>query len=273
MNVLHLLALEWRRFAPNATFRVLIFLYVLIFGLVTYATRLIGSTLAMSPGDYLFASPALWQFVAYLGSWLNFSLLGLCGVFLITTDWTHRTLRQSVIFGMTRGEVAASKIASAVALSMGATGLYVLVCVVAGWLVHTSGTSSVPMPNLLSGVQNAWPFFLQALGCIVIGVLFGLVIRQTALATLAYLAYIFILESLFRWIILLTVIKTRAVLFLPDSLLESLTPFPMPKITDQLTRSYQFIIPLAQHEVMLGAGAWIVLLVILIQWKIRRADL
>jgi hypothetical protein len=271
MNPLHLLTLEWKRFAPNATIRIVVALYLVVFGLVTYAARLIGNTLAMTPADYLFVPPVLWEFIAYAGSWLNFSLLGLCGVFLITTDWTHRTLRQSVIFGMKRGEVASAKIVSAIALAFAATGTYLIVCIVAAWLINTP--ADVAPANLWDALHAAGPFFLQALGCVLLGLLFGAFIRQTALATLAYLAYIFVLESLLRWIVLLTVVKTRALLFLPDSLFESLTPFPMPALADRVGRAYQIIAPLQGNEILLGSAVWIVVTALIIHWKICRADL
>ncbi len=273
MNPLHLLALEWKRFAPNATIRLVVALYLVVFGLVTYAARLIGNTLAMTPADYLFVPPVLWEFIAYAGSWLNFSLLGLCGIFLITTDWTHRTLRQSVIFGMKRGEVASAKIVSAVSLALAATLAYLIVCIVAAWLIDLPADAGRALPDFQDGLRAAGPFFLQALGCVLLGLLFGAFIRQTALATLAYLAYIFVLESLLRWIVLLTVVKTRAMLFLPDSLFESLTPFPTPALADRVGRAYQIVAPLQSNEVILGSAVWIVVAVVMIHWKIRRSDL
>lgn len=259
-----LLALEWRRFAPNTAFRMLVVFYVLFFGLLLWVAHLIGSNLSMSPMDYLFRDGTLWTFVAYLGSWLNFGLLGLCGVFLLTTDWTHRTLRQGIVFGLTRGDVANAKLIAAAALAAGAAAVFVIVSVITGLLLG-GGVQ-------WSGLDQAWPFFVQAFGCILAGLCIGTVIRSTAMATLAYLAWFFIAEALLRLLMVMTVARSRWLLFLPDKLLEALTPLPMPRMVDGAMRSQQLLAPLTVNEALLGAGVWIALGVVFLHWRLRTAD-
>lgn len=266
MNSLHLLQLEWRRFAPHATFRALVILYVALFGLLTYVAHLIGKSLPVDTAGYLFTQPALWQFLAYVGSWLNFSLLALCGVFLITTEWSHRTLRQSVIFGMSRNQVALSKLLSALALAAAATVVCLISGVITSLFLQTGG-------GWLPPGEVVGRFFMQAFGCLVFGLTVGLVIRQTAAATLAVLAYLFIVEAVARTIVVLAVFPTRAVLFLPDHVMEKLTPFPMPAILDQMTKVQQQVVPLSAVETVAAAAVWLGVGIAFIFWRLRRVDL
>ncbi len=47
MNALHLLKLEWSKFAPSGTFRVFAALYAGSFALVTLLARSVGSNMTM----------------------------------------------------------------------------------------------------------------------------------------------------------------------------------------------------------------------------------
>jgi len=271
MNPLHLLKLEWKRYWPNGTFRMIGALYASSFALVLFLARAAGRNMTFTsngvtshPLAGLFVYPQNWELLACIGSWMNVFLLGSLGVFMITMEFSNRTLRQSVIFGMTRLEVAVSKLVWSVALALAATGLYILL--VFGWEVLDGWGLGLPLAGSVAS------FFLQALGYLFLGTLAGLFIRQTAPAVLAYLAYVFILETVCRWIFYFSVAKTRLLLFLPNHVLGALTPLPVPESVKHLVQSASTR-PLSPAEAELTALVYLGMFAILVCRIIVKSDL
>ncbi len=272
MNPLHLLELEWKKYFPNGTFRVIAALYAGSFVMVLFLARLIGHSLTSTvngvtynPAADLFVYPHNWELVAWIGSWMNVFLLGFLGVFMITLEFGNRTLRQSVIFGMTRLEVAASKLVWAVALALAATGFYVLL-VLAGEVLDGGGLG-------LPRVGCILRYFLQALGYLFLGTLLGFLIRQTALATLAYLAYVLVLESACRWIFYFAVAKTRLLLLLPGQVLGALAPLPVPESVNHMVNSNAATQPLSPASVVLAVVVYLGLFAAVFCRRIVKSDL
>lgn len=272
MNPLHLFKLEWSKYAPNGTFRVFAALYVVSFALIVFLARSTGANMTTTvngtmthPLDGLFLYPHNWALLAYIGSWMNAFVLGSLGVFMITMEFSNRTLRQSVIFGLTRLEVGVAKLIWAAALALGATGIYVLLAMIDEAL----GKDGLGLPPV-AGVAC---FYLQALGYLLLGTLAGMLIRQTALAVLAYLAYVLFLESVCRWLFYFTVAKSRALLFLPDQILGALTPFPTPDSVSHLINSNAAISPLSLAEAALGAVIYLGLFSLFFCRRLLKADL
>lgn len=276
MNPLHLLHLEWKKFSPNGTFRVLAIFYIVFYILAVYLAFRIGAKATFSangstinPTQDLFLFPRSWELVAYEGRWLNVIVLGYIGVFMITLEWSHRTLRQNIIAGLSRREVFTAKINAILALAAGATGCYLILGAVSG--LANSDTAS--LADALPPLDGVLRYFLQAAGYLLLGTLAGLFIRQTALATVIYFAYVIFLESVFRWILNLTVLKTKILLFLPDSVLESLIPFPIPKVAHELMGSQKIFDSLSPFQIWIAALAWLALFSVLLFQRLKKADL
>jgi hypothetical protein len=265
MKPLQLLHLEWQRFSPNATFRVITALYALFFILAVFIGWVIGDKLTMDmngtaykPGANFFLHPQNWQIIAWIGSWVNVYLLGFLGVFMTTLEFSAKTLRQGIIFGLTRFETALSKMLSAAAIALAATLLYLGIgfcfCLLAG-----VGLSLPPFVSVIG-------FFLQALGYLALGILAGFFIRHTALATLLYFAYVAFFEWAGRWLFFLFT-KSQALMFLPDSVLENLAPLPL----SQKINAY--LSPLGPGTALAVTVAYLALFAFLIERRLAKADL
>jgi len=272
MNPLHLLKIEWSKFFPSATFRVFVGLYAGSFALIVFLARSMGHNMTFDsngttshPLAGIFDYPNNWQLLACIGSWMNLFVLGLLGVFMITLEFSNRTLRQNIIFGMTRLEVAVSKLIWAAALALAATGFYIFLGF-GGEVLDGGGLGLPPVGCVVC-------FFLQALGYLLLGNLVGLVIRQTALAVLAYLAYVIFLETACRWIFYFSVAKTRLLLFLPDQVLGALTPMPVPASVDHFVNSSPSLRPLSVTEAALGALVYLGLFARFFCRRILKSDL
>jgi len=263
MNPLHLLKIEWSKYATNGAFRFFTCLYVVALVLGVYLARSIGRAASMNysgvatPLESLFDYQQNWQVLAYIGSWLNSFVLGSLGVFMITMEFSNRTLRQSVIFGMTRLEVGAAKVVWTLTLALAATGCYVLLGLI--WEAHDGVGLVLPPAGCTLG------YYLQALGYLLLGTLAGMLIRQTAMATL--------LESVIRWIFYLNVGKVRLLLFLPVQLLGGLTPLPVPDSVNHIFYSNPATMPLSTTEATVGALVYMGLFVAFFSQRMSKSDL
>jgi hypothetical protein len=271
MNPLLLLKIEWSKFRPSGTFRVFIGLYAGSFALVMFLARSMGQNMtftsngaASHPLAGLFDYPNNWALLACIGSWMNAFVLGSLGVFLITMEFSNRTLRQSVIFGMTRLEAAISKLVWAVAVALAAT-LFYLVLGFGGEILD--GNLGLPP------AANVACFGLQALGYLCLGNLIGLLIRQTAISVLTYLAYVLFLETACRWFFYFSVAKTRLLLFLPDQVLGALTPLPVPESVNHAINSSPLTRSLSTVEAAVAALIYIGLFAALFCRRIIKANL
>jgi ABC-2 type transport system permease protein len=272
MNPLRMLNLEWSKFSPSGTFRVFAGLYVGSFALMVFLARSIGANMTMTangaithPMAGILNYPNNWELLACIGSWMNLFILGNLGVFMITMEFSNRTLRQSVIFGMTRLEVAVSKLIWATALACAATLFYLLLAF-GGELLDGAGLGLPP-------ASCVFGFFLQALGYLFLGNLVGLLIRQTALATLGYLAYVIFLETACKWIFYFSIAKTRLLLFLPDQVLGALTPLPVPESINHALNSSPYTQPLSVTEAVLAAVVYLALFGAIFCRRIVKSDL
>jgi hypothetical protein len=272
MNALHLLKIEWNKFFPNGTFRAFIALYVVSFAMVVSLARSVGDNMTVTtngaishPMAQIFEYPHNWELLACIGSWMNSFILGTLGVFMITMEFSNRTLRQNVIFGLTRLEVAVSKLVWGAALALAATGFYILLGL-GGEVFNGAGLGLPPVGGVIR-------FFMQAVGYLFLGSLVGLVIRQTALAVLTYLAYVLFLETVCRWVFYFSVAKTRVLLFLPDQVLGALTPLPVSESVNQLINSSPSTKPLSVTEAALSALLWLGLFAALFCRRIVKSDL
>jgi ABC-2 type transport system permease protein len=271
MNPLQLLKIEWSKFAPSGTFRVLVGLYAGSFALVMFMARSMGQNMTFTsngtlshPLAGLFDYPNNWALLACIGSWMNAFVLGSLGVFLITMEFSNRTLRQSVIFGMTRLEAAVSKLLFAGALALAATLFYVVLAL--GGEILDGNLGLPPMAGIAC-------FWLQALGYLCLGNLVGLLIRQTAMSVLTYLAYVLFLETVCRWFFYFSVAKTRLLLFLPDQVLGALTPLPVPESVHQAINSNPGTKSLSSVEAAVAALVYLGLFAALFCRRIAKADL
>ena len=272
MNPLNLLKLEWQKYFPNGTFRVIAVLYAGSFTMVLFLARLAGRNMTFTsngqsynPTADLFVHPRNWELVAWIGSWMNASLLGFMGLFMITLEFSNRTLRQSVIFGMSRMEVALGKLIWVLALALGTTGFYVLLTM-AGEILD-GGVPGVPVAGCVLR------FFLQALGYLLLGTLVGMWIRQTALAALTYMAYVLVLENVCRWLFYFVVAKTRLLLFLPCQTMGALTPLPVPDTVNRLISDNPSTVPLSAIEAVLLALVYLGVFAAVFSRCIRKSDL
>lgn len=225
-TIKHLLGIEYLKFKKSSILNLLILLYAFIFPLVIFsAKRMIPDFPDSVPFtvDILYEFPTVWDYQGYIGTWLVFIFLGFIPIHIVCSEFSQKTMRQSIINGLTRKQYFTSKLLTITAISLAATAYYFLVCSVIGWFNTPNPSISKLMNNDFAGFR----YFLSCMGYMSIAFLLAIWIKRSGLALFTYLSYIIIIEPAARWLIYWKVLKTKATLFFPANILEDVMPNPL----------------------------------------------
>jgi len=224
MSVFQLLHLEWLKYQKNTTFRVTVILYFLLLPALPFIL-LSFDTLPPplpSPTDF-FDFPDIWGLFAYTGNWLAYFLFGFLGVYIISVDTANKTLRQSVINGLSRKQVIIGKVMFMLTFAIIATLFFVLIVFLSGYF----GSDPYAGRPLLGEEFIIARYFLMCVAYLFFGFFIGLLIKSIGVSTMLYFLYVFFIEAAIRYLIHLNIFKdSRSMIFYPMNAVEDLTPFP-----------------------------------------------
>lgn len=197
--MLHLLQLEWKKLAHNRLFRISISLYVLLTPLLYFTIRAMMNPKEGSPQAILFRPfyvfPDLWETTAYWTSWLTYFLLTYLSVWMVTSEYDNRTLRQNIITGISRLAMFASKVLMLLLLALGATVYLMGVTCIIGWWEggygYWWGTESLALVR----------FFVQTVFYMSFAFMLAILFRKSGLAMIIFFAYLAIIERVIRYLI------------------------------------------------------------------------
>ncbi len=232
--MLHLLSLEWKKLKCYNTFKVLAILYALALPLVFLMGQLFFSHFGkeMQSGnpanemfnmEAMFMFPEVWDYLGYVGNWLNFFVLGLLSIMLVTNDYSYKTLRQNIMTGMSRNQFFLGKLIIMTALCLAATLYYFLV----GMIFGLVNTETLFVHKVTQNMDLIFRYFLQCLAYSSFAFLLGWLFRRMALATIAYIIYVMFLEMVIRYLGHASIIANKTLNFYPMNAAEDLVPFPV----------------------------------------------
>lgn len=275
MTPLKLLSIEWKKFGSLRTFWILCALYVVLYALVGSVALNINLHLSFAvagnsynPTGELFRLPRIWELVAYLGSWMNAMLLGLLGILLVTSEIGHRTLRQTIISGLSRREAFLGKVLFAVALAFAATGVFLVLGVYLGF-------RSSPDPfwvDVLPPASLTVRYFIQALCYTVVGLMVGLICKNGLLGALLHLPYVLFAESAAYWL-LFFLSGGNFPEFLPNQVFRDLVPLPLPQMAERALHSNNLMLARDPNIVSLLALGYLSVFTVLLFLLFRKRDL
>ncbi len=271
VNPLVLLRTEWLKLKHYRAFWGIVGLYVLCFGgvlAIALATQrnfqkmTAGTKAASTVAENLpFGFPAAWQSVPYLASWLFF-IPALLLILIVCNEFTFRTHRQNLIEGWSRGGFLLSKLF----LVIGISGFCTLV---AGIGIAIAGVASQSFPTLV-GMSYLGAFWLQSWVYGLVALMAALMIRRAALALMAYLAYVTILESFLRFLIDRQWPGYGA--YLPLKTVNALLPVPFLK--EKAPDALKAFLDVPDLPVLLGLTAFYsVAMIALMTFRFGREDL
>lgn len=188
-----LLQIEFLKLGYYRTFQVIVGVYVLLTALMflSFNGFTVGPFELLSHESFKF--PYVWQNVAFLSKFLNL-YLAIAVVFVVTNEFSYRTLRQNIIDGLTRKQVVLSKFWVTLLLAVGATLTMVLVSVVLGLVNSRVITWSV----IAQRIDFVPGFFVHAFGIFSLAALLGYLFRRNGLTILVFLPYVMFVENIIR---------------------------------------------------------------------------
>jgi ABC-type transport system involved in multi-copper enzyme maturation permease subunit len=197
--------------------------------------------------------PGIWDYQGYIGSWWVSLLLGFLAIYMTSSEFSQKTLRQNIITGMKRKNLFWAKIIFLTVISVVATLIYAFSSVITG-VVHTDGYDiSLVFDNNMAILR----YFLLCLGYLSIAFFFVVLFRKGILAIIVYMLYMLVLEPLMMAIYVYQ-FKNSGRNYFPMNAIEDLMPFPLYKMPDYfINKEWDFSILLSQQQAMLMAVIYI----------------
>ncbi len=186
--MIRLLTIEWKKLWPYRAFRLLFGAFFLLLVL----SLLIGRTLNTEGGEEInqlfriLDLPNIWNYYLFIATLLNI-VLGIIVIFVITNEYSYKTIRQNLIDGLTREEIFISKVFLLLILSVLSTIVVFLSGMAAG-VIYNPGSS---LPMLLERSDLTLGYFVACLGALSLASLIAVLLKRSGLATIFYILFIF----------------------------------------------------------------------------------
>ncbi len=272
--MIELIRLEWNKFKKNSVFRTMVIAYILLLPGLIFSMESILDFIdfPLKSKSVFFQFPFVWKFMAYSGSWQAFFFFGFLGVYMITSEFQNRTLRQNVLTGLTRREFFIGKLLFALVLSLLSTIYFTIITLIIGYL----RSDTVTLELVLKGMPSlSLRYFLMNFSYLNFGFFLGYLLRKNGLALLLYFTYIIFLEKIIRWWLQskLLGVEDQYNLYYPMNVFNDLTPLPLKEMLSQVTSypaNYHLLEP---NMALMLALFWNAVFLILTYYRFKKMDL
>jgi len=213
-KLLHIEQIKLFNYNP---FRISLGLYFLAFALGIIIYPAIDKEIPVISLSDVFRFPDVWMFLAWITEPYNV-MLGLVVIMVTTKEFSNSTFKTQLIFGLSRHELLLQKLLSILALSLFATLLVGLTSLAMGLIYSYKLTFKIAM-------ENAWimgRYFLSAFAYMSMALMIALLIKNTALSLLTFLALRTFVDPV-AWVLLR---EHDVKWYLPFRTITRLTPVP-----------------------------------------------
>jgi len=214
--------------------------------------------------------PGIWNYLGYIGNWMTFFFLGFMGVLIITSEFANKTLRQSIINGLSRREVFLGKVLLMLTISFIATVYYYL----CGAIIGAYHEPSFEFVELFDGMGIILRYMLMCFGYMTFGAFLGTLFRRTGLAVFLFLVYGIFLELILRYGVHGYFFgRTRTLLFYPLNAMEDLAPLPFSRVVQEWKNNIGFDAFLSPTEAVVTSSVYILLFLFGMYTLLTKKDL
>ena len=217
MRIRKLIHIEQIKVLNYNPFRITFALYFIFFTLGILIYPKIDNEIPVISISDLFRFPDVWLFLTWITEPYNV-MLALIVIMITTKEFNNHTFKTQIIFGLSRNELLLQKFLSIILLALFATLLVGLTSITLGLIYSYKLTFKIAM-------ENAWilgSYLLAAFGYMTIGLLIALLIKNTALSLLTFLALRVFVEP----VIFLIIKDYDTKWYLPFRTITRLTPVP-----------------------------------------------
>ncbi len=190
-----LLNIEFHKLKHNRASKVLSIIY---FGLLTSIALIAAIKFDIGPIEFhladqgIFNFPYIWHFNTYIAAILKFFLL-LVIVSMMANEYSHKTLKQNLIDGLSKKEFILSKFYTVIAFAAISTVFVFLVSLILGYAYSDYNEFSI----VFSDLEYLLAFFIKLVGFFSFGLFMGILVKRSAFAVGGIVVW-FIIESIFK---------------------------------------------------------------------------
>ncbi len=197
-------------------FRIILLLHMLFFLLGLFALPRIDIKFPFLSIVPLYQFPHVWNFTTWIGGFYNITLV-LLVIMMTCLEFSNKTYKQQVIFGMSRKELFMEKLVLIFLLSVYVVVLLFLTSLVSGLIYSYKITFAIIFDRSYLILYS----FLQTFAFLSLGILFALIFRNVILSVLIFGFYRIFFEPIIR-----SLTESAYRWYFPTKFIGSLTPRP-----------------------------------------------
>jgi len=252
-RLLHIEQIKLLNYNP---FRITLSLYFIAFALGLLIYPAVDKEIPVISLSDLFRFPDVWLFLTWVTEPYNI-LLALIIIMITTKEFSNHTFKTQLVFGLSRTDLLFQKLLSIVVLSLLATLLLGITSLTLGLIYSYKLTFKIAM-------ENTWilgRYLLASFSYMSMGLLIALLVKNTALSLLTFLAMrVFVDPVLF-----LILRKYEVKWYLPLRTTTRLTPVPdLIEIFERKVNNSEPPDEVALEILPKGLPAWLNILMVLI---------
>lgn len=197
--MLRLLSIEYFKLKHNRASKVLTVIYFVLLTSIALVAAIkfdIGFIKFHLAEQGIFNFPFIWHFNTYIASIFKFFLL-IVIVSMISNEYSHRTLKQNLIDGLSKKEFILSKFYMLISLALISTVFVFIISLILGLLYSDFNEISI----IFSDLEYLIAFFIKLLGFFSFGLFMGILVKRSAFAIGGIVVWYFFEKII--WLILL----------------------------------------------------------------------
>jgi ABC-2 type transport system permease protein len=227
---LHYFILELRKLLPYRTFWTLLVLHFLLLGFVATGLNNFAGNITVNEQSFnlsglpIYQFPDVWHTITYIASFFKL-ILAIIIITSITNEINYRTIRQNVMFGLSRIDFLLSKMSGILFLSLLATIFVFALCLILGF-THSpdNGHEIFGRPVLF-----VLAYFIEVFTYLTFSLLIGFLVKRSGLAIGLLVLYSLIIEPLMIGLF----IGRPANQYLPMAVIDNLIQLPFTRYLGQ----------------------------------------
>jgi len=271
MKIINLIKLEILKYKNNTLVLVLLLFFVLLAPTAINVMKTFNGPGLPNPETY-YSFPNIWEYQAYFGSWISFIFLGYLAIYMITSEFQYKTLRQGIINGLSRKDFFTGKIATFIVISILATAVLYISTIFIG----LSHQDAYDLDEVFEG-QNYFiiRFFILTFAYMSFGMLIALLVRKSGLSMFLFFIYILILEPfIVRWWLHLKIFgEGKSMFYYPMNIIEDLAPFPLFKFSQVYVPKNKFFVLIEYPDAIVLSSVIIVIFLTIAYYLLTKRDI
>ncbi len=191
--MLRLLEIEYHKLRYSRSAKILVFTYFILITFIALIASIefnLGAINFRVADQGIFNFPYIWHFNSYIAALLKL-FLAIVIVSMMSNEYSHRTLKQNLIDGLSKKEFIASKFLTVTVFSLISTLFLFIVSMILGLSFSDFTEASI----IFSDMEYMVAYFVKLTGFFAFCMFLGILIKRSAFA-LGFLFIWWILESI-----------------------------------------------------------------------------